>query len=187
MRTLARLAIACTSLVAAYQLYAQAPTRIASEPRWITTLRSSPIHPGKGMAGIEIGQSMQRVRNRLNQPDKEQVVRSMKGEFVSTVWNYMWLGRTLTLSFSSQNILTSIRVSDEQFNADRRLSIGGTNLSLGASVFDLMKYAGRPRDIDGHLTCPSSIADGMAYTWSYDGISYWICGNNKIYLIDVPR
>ena len=114
---------------------------------------------------------------------------SVQNEFVSNTWNYLWgADRLLVVSFDRNNILDGIRVIDRTFNADGLLTAKNQNVGLGSTSRDLERtLRERPIDVDPHITCPSDLQDGRAYSWKFNGILYSVCGGNDTVLwIDIP-
>jgi hypothetical protein len=77
-----------------------------------------------------------------------------------------------------------IRVTDGSFNKKGYIpSVQG--ISVGSTKDELINIFGEPdRDpYDDTYGCPGTGEIGL---FGYRNIGFWVCSNNKIYLIDIP-
>ena len=155
-------------------------------PKWITKLQTSPIVPNHGIAGVEIGFSIDEVIVTLGKPDEIREVEFNEGvlHHYSILYSYEDLILVYYADPSSKQIY-SMRLMDKKFNSDEYIpSVNGA--TIGDSDNELFKFIGHPKSIDEHDSC-DFFEEYRALTYVYSGIQFWICiQNNLIYLIEIP-
>ena len=154
-------------------------------PLWLTQLSKNSILPGIGMAGIKLGDSESTVTGLLGYSEPVPVT-SSPGEVLYYAIMYQYNGLFLGV-YTDPNTHTvwSIRLSDDDFNKAGYIPFVG-GVSIGSTESQLQSYFGPPVSTDQHYTGPATLADPTTTTYTYGKISFWVCSNNLVYLIDIP-
>lgn len=156
-------------------------------PQWITQLRSHPIIRGVGLAGIRLGQSESEVIDVLGEPTKRFPVKTVDGRIIDYALVYQYGSMFVGIYTSAdQRLVYSIRLSDDNFNRDHYIPNTANGATVGDTVIQLLRF-GKPIQTQEHFTCPDSLKSNHAFTYYYQGISFWGCeANGLVYLIDIP-
>jgi hypothetical protein len=165
-------------------------------PLWVSALRHSPIVPGKGLAGLSIGDDESLIHERFKVPvlnthhvvglGKELFLDDRKGFVSHYATTFKDDGLFLGI-YSNRDTrkIERFRVSDNKFNPS-----GSTpsyqGVTIGTTREHLLAALGKPIREYTHLTCPSQNNAGDTISYVYDGVSFWVCvQNDLVYLISI--
>ena len=163
-----------------------APQRL---PPWAQQVTANPIVPGRGLAGLQIGQSVDDVIAKLGEPSGGiSPTRSTSGELIQYSMGYkhggLFLGVYLT---PDSKRVKSFRLYDTDFNRSGVLPSLSNGITIGSDKVELFRGMGSPKSTDAHNTGPENHGNRRATSLPYPGIEFCVPdANGKVYWIDIP-
>jgi hypothetical protein len=165
-----------------------------AEPGWVGALRQNPIIPGRGLAGLNVGDPESNIsaKFKLALPPATQVVGRGEEIFLDDkkglVLYYAITFRSDGLFLGvytdrDKRIISSFRFWDSNFNKSGLLpSFRG--ITIGTTKQDVLTSMGKPQREQKSLGCSGIGSETVTYY--YPGISFSVCENGLVYMIDIP-
>ena len=145
-----------------------------------------PILPGRGIAGLQIGQSESTIKKTLGEPTKgPTVVRFANGSPAHINYQYKNGSATLIIFVSpDKRRIFSFRYTDPEFNSSGYAPQLPNGVTIGATRESLLIRMGQPKK-----TKPGGYAgfgeNEQQTEYGYNGISF-LLGKGKIGMLDIP-
>jgi pimeloyl-ACP methyl ester carboxylesterase len=159
---------------------------LASFPLWIQRLNGNPIVPGRGLAGVRLGDSESAVIKALGEPSQIVPITAQGGQIIQYAVMYHYQGIFLGLySDPHTRTIHSIRLSDDDFNKLGLIPQVRPGAGIGVTSSELVGAMGQPITTDEHFTCPRNLPDVKTTTYRYPGVEFWVCTNDQVFLIDL--
>lgn len=160
----------------------------ASLPLWVQRVRDDPISPGVGLAGVSLGEPQQSVVDWLGDAALAPYpVKDSSGSVLYYALMHTFGGLFLGVYITpDSHTVQRLRLDDSSFNSSALVPrVNG--ISIGSTGSALVQAFGAPQSTLTHSTCPQSLGDRSTTTYTYTGISFWVCqANSLVYLMDVP-
>jgi hypothetical protein len=163
-------------------------TQAAAIPAWLLQLRNNPIQPGVGMAGVKLGDSERSAIDTLGDASiVPEAIKDTNGNVLDYGLRYSYQGVFLGIFTSpGTRVVQGIRLYDDDFNSLGYIPTA-RGVTIGEAQTQLVNAFGQPNSTMDHFTCPSSLTDRSTTTYTYQGISFWVCNaNSLVYLMDIP-
>lgn len=150
------------------------PVGSANTPTWLRMLRTNPILPGVGLAGIRLGDTQDVLTSTLGRPDSITPHRELNGTIFAHSAEYKVDGINLLFLMSLDKRIYHILLRDTDFNVHASLPSVATGGFIGAGESHILHVRGKPVRSEEHSTCPAAV--GLkAVNLMYYGVTFCVC------------